>query len=144
MINAFLMFLIHGVVYTTVLLYLQLFLMFVIFHDIPKTFLVRFAPCLMLRRSLMTEFNSSDAGPLGAGDGCVLPRDGKQVCSGRAPDGIFLSPKRRVCTSVDGVFFLFTDVICLFQLKAQRRYSGDKVAAASLPHGDGDVLPMFA
>ncbi|CAN0111245.1 unnamed protein product, partial [Laminaria digitata] len=29
-------------------------------------------------RSLMTEFNSSDAGPLGVGDGCVLPRDGKQ------------------------------------------------------------------
>lgn len=30
-------------------------------------------------RSIMTEFNGSDAGPLGVGDGCVQPRDGKQV-----------------------------------------------------------------
>lgn len=27
----------------------------------------------------MTEFNGADVGPLGAGEGCVLPRDGKQV-----------------------------------------------------------------
>lgn len=52
----------------------------------------------------MTEFNSSDAGPLGAGDGCVLPRDGQQVCTGTAADGIFLPPKKQVCITVDGMF----------------------------------------
>lgn len=31
------------------------------------------------RRSIMTEFNGSDGGPLGVGEGCVIPRDGKQV-----------------------------------------------------------------
>lgn len=41
-----------------------------------------FAPSpqtLVVDRSIMIEFNGSDAGPLGVGDGCVQPRDGKQV-----------------------------------------------------------------
>ena len=62
----------------------------------------------------MTEFNSSDAEPLGVGDGCVLPRDRKQVCI--ALGGVlFLSPT-----------FLF------FPADVQRSYSGGNGAAVSV------------
>ncbi|CBJ27242.1 Histidyl-tRNA Synthetase Similar to Histidine Ammonia-Lyase [Ectocarpus siliculosus] len=46
-------------------------------------------------RSIMTEFNGSDAGPLGVGDGCVQPRDGKQT----ELTATFLTEAVRVLTS---------------------------------------------
>lgn len=58
---------------------------------------------LSVVRSIMTEFNGSDAGPLGVGAGCVQPRDGKQVCRSR--------PKTWGLCRLD---FPATCMVCLF------------------------------